>query len=246
MRILRSFLLFLITVILLLTAVDFAASDVWGLAPHPVTQWVGRWLGAERLANPWVWRTFWIAAALLVAAVWLITIALWRRRTRPLSVRTSAGETVLIHPGALLKFVRLQVEGHPAVVAQRARVRQRPGGLGVWIAVSVQLIDSLPNIKHQLEERIRTGFAQVLGIDRLDELTIVISPDERSLHHRPGPTGTPEPKPEPPLRGVPGGEESTFTAGGAAAPGGEPGPATPPLTETNKPGNPSDDERKDI
>jgi hypothetical protein len=134
--------------------------------------------------------------------IWFLSIFLWQGRTRALHVTTTGGEALLIHPGALIKFVKLQVASHPAVVSQRVRVRHKtPGGIAVWIMATVQPVDSLPNIKHQLEEMILTGMRQVLGIDRLDELTIIIGLDEKNLQHRPGPAGTPEPKPEPPVRG---------------------------------------------
>lgn len=203
MRFLRAFLIFWATVILFLTAFNFAAGGLWGLPGHPVGAWMTRWLvRPETLARPEVWRLLWALTALLVVLIWLLTIFLWQGRTRALHVTTTSGEELLIHPGALIKFVKLQVESHPAVVSQRVRVRQKtPGGIAVWIMATVQPIDSLVSIKHQIEEMILFGLRQVLGIDRLDELTIIIGLDDKNLQHRPGPAGTPEPKPEPPVRG---------------------------------------------
>lgn len=203
MRIFRGILIFLATVILFLTAFNYAASGLWGLPTHPVVNWLERGVSSpEKLNPPVVWRTFWAATGALTVGIWLISIFLWQSRSRALPVRTTNGELVLIHPGALIKFVRLQVESHPAVVAHRARVRQKGReGLAVWVMATVRTVDTLENIKRQLEEKIRSGFAQVLGIDHIDELTVVIGLDEKNLTQRPGPSGAAAPKPEPPLRG---------------------------------------------
>lgn len=203
MRVFRGILIFLATVILFLTAFNFAASGLWGLPAHPVVNWLEHTVSTpEKLNPPVVWRTFWAVAGAVSVAIWLISIFLWQTRSRALPVHTTHGELVLIHPGALIKFIKLQVESHPAVVAHRARVTQKGReGLAIWVMATVRTVDTLENIKRQLEDKIREGFAQVLGIDRLDELTIVIGLDEKNLTQRPGPAGAPPPKPEPPIRG---------------------------------------------
>ena len=204
MRPLRSLVQFFIQLILALIAIDAILSNLWGFSQNPVRNLIGYYLvPTAPLSQNLAWRSLWVAVLLLVVLYWVLSLAIWRKRPRAIQVRTSGGETMLIHPGALLKFVRLQVENHPAVVSQKVKVRQKGSrGLSVWALVNVQPIDSLPTIKRQLENSIRDGFAQVMGIEKIDEVTIVIGLDEKSLTRRPGPSARPEPKPEPPVRGM--------------------------------------------
>jgi hypothetical protein len=203
--------------ILALIAIDAIFSGLWGLSQNPVRNLIDYYLlPTNVLSQDIAWRALWVAVLLLVILYWVLSLAIWRKRPRAIQVRTSGGETMLIHPGALLKFVRLQVENHPAVVSQRVKVRQKGSrGLSVWAMVNVQPIDSLPTIKRQLESSIRDGFAQVMGIEKIDDVTIVIGLDEKSLTRRPGPGARPEPKPEPPVRGAIEEEEPTYDMGEA-------------------------------
>lgn len=208
MRFLRAFVLFLITVILFLVAFNFSAAGLWKIPNDPVMTWLKeiKWpplvTGMTKLKDPTLQRELWGAAAGLVVLVWLMSLMLWRGRGKAIHARTNDGEVVLVHPGALLKFVHHQVKTHPAVVWHKVRIRQKGNrGISIWVMANVRPIDSLPNIRWQIEEAIRNGFSQVLGIEKLDDVTIIIGLDEKTMNTRPGPTGKPEPKPEPPVRG---------------------------------------------
>ena len=204
MKLLRFIILAVLQIILILIALDALFSE-WGrFGKDPLQQFItAHVVPLSVQADPFVWRSLWFIVLLLILCYWGSVISIWRRRPKALQVRTSGGEELLIHSGALQKYVRLQVENHPAVVSQKIRIRQRGSrGLSIWLWVNVQPIESLPTIKRQLEDSIRNGFAQVLGIEKIDEITIVIGLDEKNLTRRPGPVGTPEPQPEPPARGT--------------------------------------------
>lgn len=201
MKLLRSFLIFCATLALFLVAFNDAASGIWGLPQRPTWAALTRLVSPATLARPDFTRALGNAGVLLVLLIWLLSAFLWRRRPHPFQLRTPEGELLLIHPAAVIKFVHLQVESHPAVISHKVKVRQKAGrALSIAVMVYVQPMDSLPNIKRQVEQSIRSGFSRVLGIDKIEELTIVIGLDDKTISHRPGPAGTPEPKPEPPLR----------------------------------------------
>lgn len=203
MRPFRALLHFLITLSLFLIAVNAVFSGWWIFPPDPIQNFITNFLvPAQDLSRNFVWRAIWAGVLVAIVLYWLLGLLLFKRRPKALQVRTAGGEMMLMHPGALLKFVRLQVESHPAVVSQRVKVRQKGSrGLSVWVWVNVRPIDSLPAIKHQIEESIRNGFSQVMGIEKIDEITTVIGLDEKSLTQRPGPALKAEPRPEPPVRG---------------------------------------------
>jgi hypothetical protein len=203
MKIIRFFTHFILLAILLLIAVNAIFSGMWQFGEQPIqillTTYV---IPAHLLAIPIVWRAIWLAVLLLIILYWVTSLAIWRRRPKALQVRTADGEDMLIHPGALLKFVQLQVEGHPAVTSQKVKVRQRgTRGLSILIWVDVQPIDSLPTIKRQIEKSVRDGFSQIMGIEKLDEVTIIIGLDKKNLTRRPGAQGSASPQPEPPTHG---------------------------------------------
>ncbi|MCL5269347.1 MAG: Hsp70 family protein, partial [bacterium] len=199
MRALRYLLQVAIHAALFLVALDVILSGVWGLADHPMLVLLGR-VGAP--TGPMACYVYWVVALLLPPACWLVQWAIWTRRPAALQVRTSAGDALLIHRGALIKFVRAQVESHPAIVSQRVRVRQIGArGISIKINVSVVPTSSLPEIKRQIESSIRDGFAQVLGIEKIDRIDIVLDLSETDLKTHPGPAGHPAPPSEPPVRG---------------------------------------------
>lgn len=209
MRFLRAFLLFLITVMLFLVAFNYSAAGIWKIpATDPVLTWLKmiKWppmvTAMDKLKDPMIQRALWGSAAGLVALVWLMSLMLLRGRGKAIQARTNDGEVVLVHPGALLKFVHHQVKNHPAVVWHKVKIRQKGSrGISIWVMANVRPVDSLPNIRWQLEEAIRQGFSQILGIEKLDDVTIIIGLDEKTMGTRPGPAGKPEAKPEPPIRG---------------------------------------------
>jgi hypothetical protein len=124
-------------------------------------------------------------------------------KPKAMRVRTSSGETLLIHRGALIKFVRLRVEAHPAVVTQKIRVNQAGSrGLAVTANVNVRPIQSLPAISRQLESSIREGFIQVMGIEKIDRIDVILGLDEKSMGTGPGANTVAKPEPEPPVKGV--------------------------------------------
>lgn len=206
MKALRSLLLFLVQLVLALAAINFIFADTARFPRGPILQLVMDHFVSESaltstVVGAPVWRLFWIAVFLLLALYWVVGYLVWRHRPRAIQVQTSSGESLLIHPGAILKFVRLQVASHPAVASHKVKIRQKGNrGLSIWTWVNVRPIDSLPAIKRQLEDSIREGFSQVMGIEKIDDVTIIIGLDEKSLNNRPGPAVAPEPKPEPPLR----------------------------------------------
>lgn len=219
MKFIRSLLLTILEIALALIAIDHAFSGLFGLPAHPILSaiTIGDFITPETMAKEYVWRGFWGGILALLVIYWLVNIAIWRKRPKALQVRTANGEMLLINPAALLKFAKLQVENHPAVVSQKLKIRQKGSrGLSIWIWVNVRPIDSLPTITRQIEESIRQGFAQVMGIEKIDEVTIIVGLDEKSLSSRPGPLATPEPKPEPPLRGAALEEEITYRPAAAA------------------------------
>ena len=148
-------------------------------------------------------EVWWCVAIALVLISWAAGLSAFNVRPRPLRVKTPEGDSLLLDPGAIINFTKAQIDAHPAVTRHRVHVRQI-GGKSVAITAHVKVIpmQSLPEIKRELERSIRDGFSQVLGIEKIDDITIVLGLDEKSLGRRPGPAGKDEP-PEPvPPRGA--------------------------------------------
>jgi hypothetical protein len=200
MRLIRFLTLLVLQAVLLGLALHALLS---GWAPYQT--WVVARVPARLVAMPGtsLHSIYWVVALLLPLLYWVATLAIWRRRPPAVRVRTAGGDNLLIHPGAILKFVRRQVEDHPAVVSQKVRVRQSgTRGISITVYINVRPIQSLVTIKNELEASIREGFSQVMGIEKIDDIAIVIGLDDKSLNNRPGPQGEPAAKPEPPARGA--------------------------------------------
>jgi hypothetical protein len=202
LRIIQKLLLFVIFVIVLAIGLNFTLADVWRFGHNPV-------LRPLLPLMPWLDdpaftadnRLFWFAVAMMPLVYWGAAYALWQRQPGAFRVQAAEGETLLLEPGALTKFARQQIEAHPAVVAQKVRVRQSGSrGLSITARVSVRPIQSLPSIRAGLEKAIRNGFSQVMGVEKIDEVSIIIGLDDRSMTQRPGVGGRPDPAPEAPVR----------------------------------------------
>ena len=200
MKLIRMLALFAILAVLEMIVLDQLLSGRFGFADRPVYSALPELL---KPVTPLSRMCFWLAFGLLPILYVVTNLAIWRRRPRAFRVRTAEGDTILIHPGAIINFVRQSIESHPAVVSQRVRVRQLGSrGVAVRATVNVQPTESLPRIHRQLEQSIREGFSEVLGIEKIDEITIIMGLDEKNMNRRPGATRTPKAKPEPPTRGA--------------------------------------------
>ena len=144
---------------------------------------------------------YWWALVGLVLLYWLSSWAVMRRCGRALNIMTNSGEAIRIHPGALLKFIRQQLAGHPAIVSHALQVRQSGAhGLAIGGTIGFRAIDSLPTIKRQVEELIRQGFSQVMGIEKIDRIDVAWDIDDKDLTPKPARMQPIEPPPEPPLK----------------------------------------------
>lgn len=204
MKVLRGLVLSILLLIVLAVSANRFIGGLWNLGPDPILTrllgWMPAWmspLGAGALA-PRLWAA---GILLLLTVYWVLCLAVWTRRPKPLRVRTVSGGSMLIHPGAILKFIKIQIDGHPAVISSRVRVRQTgASNLAVNAAISVQPIESLPVIDEQIKQAVRDGLSQVMGIEKIDDITLLLDIDEKNLALKPGPESEPEPEPVPPAR----------------------------------------------
>lgn len=203
MRVLRFLVSLLVHLLLLLIALDALLALRMPEAGHgfanALLMSIPPWLyDPASSVNHQIW---WVVAMALVLASWLLAFAAVRIRPRPLRVKTPDGDSLLLDPGAIVNFTHAQIEAHPAVTKHRIKVRQ-VGGRSVAITARVKVIplQSLPEIKRELEASIRDGFSQVLGIEKIDDITIILGLDEKSLGRRPGPHGKADPAPQVPAR----------------------------------------------
>lgn len=213
MKVLRAIVLTILLLIVLAVSANRFLGGLWGMGADPVLAPLFAWLPAwMNPLMPGLQIRLWAAAILFLLAVyWILCLAIWTRRPRPLTVRTLSGGTMLIHPGAILKFIKLQIDGHPAVISSRVRVRQTSNNnLAVSAGISVQPIESLPVIDEQIKQSIRDGLSQVMGIEKIDQITLLIDIDEKNLALKPGPDATPEPEPIPPARAPLAAEPATI------------------------------------
>lgn len=172
----------------------------FGLGADPVL----KFLAIPEYGTIWS-RVWWIAVGILPVAVWVTTFMKWRRRPPAIQVRTSEGETMLVHPGALVKLVRHQIDLCDAIARQRVNVYQSSNkGISVKGRISVKHLESLPQVKRELEDNIREGFRTLMGIEKIDKIVLILDFDQKSLDdtepdHKH--VETVAPKPEPPVRG---------------------------------------------
>lgn len=203
MRFLRKLFLLVIVIFFLLYALDRALQGMFGWGAHPIFDPILASL--PDTVYPFTdltRRIIWGVIFAFVLIYILLFLSTFKPRPNVLRVRTIQGDTMLLEPGAITKFVRLQIENHPAVVDHKVRVRASGSrGIAVKAKVSVRPIDSLPAIKQELEATIREGFERVIGIEKIDEISLIMGLDEKSLNEQPGPRLTPRPKPEAPVRG---------------------------------------------
>ncbi|MCE5229938.1 hypothetical protein LLG95_10125 [bacterium] len=203
MKFLRALSLTLLLLGVLAVALDRLLSGLWGLGVNPILGRLFAWSPA--LINPLTSALnaqLWAAAALMLLAIyWVLCVTIWLSRPRPLRVRTLSGGTMLIHPGAIIKFVKMQIDSHPAVISSRVRVRQTGNSnLAVGATINVQPIESLPVIDEQIKVAVRDGLSQVMGIEKIDEITLLLDIDQKNISLKPGPSAEAEPEPIPPAR----------------------------------------------
>ena len=145
MKILRLLCLILIHLLVVFLALNVLFSGTLGLSADPVLSWIPDKL---RPSGPWVRKFYWAAALLLPVLYWICSFVIWKGSPRALTVKSRDGGTMLIHPGALQTFVRIQLENHPAVVSHKIDVRQSGSkGISVTAMVNVEPIASLYEIK---------------------------------------------------------------------------------------------------
>lgn len=203
MKFLRGVTLSLLLLTVLTVASNILLAGTWKLGDDPVIarlfNWAPDWL--YPLQSPFNTK-IWAAGILaLLAIYWVLCMAIWWRRPRPLRVRTLSGGTMLLNPGAIIKFVKNQIDGHPAVISSRVRVRQTGStSLAIGASINVQPIESLPVIDEQIKAAVRGGLSQVMGVEKIDEITLLLDIDQRNIALKPGPAVQPEPEPVPPAR----------------------------------------------
>lgn len=214
MRFLRSLVLFVILLLVLVVGLDYTLSGVGELQEHPVLEpFLGLLPVLYTDEHTTQWRLFWAGVAFLPVLYWLIGLFIWQQRPTAFRVQSGSGEVMLLESGALIKFARMQVESHPAVVWHKVKLRQTGNkALSVIVRVRVRPIQSLPEIRAGLENSIRRGFAQVMGVENIDEVRIIMGFDEQSLNQRPGVTTPAEEAPEPPQRSQLAREAAAATA----------------------------------
>ena len=213
MALIRKLLVLGICLLVVLLAMDRLLAGVGDLGPRPVTTFLDQlvpWMNMEEW-GPVTRQALWTAILLMPLVYWLACLVSMKRQPAAYTLATVEGEPIMISPAAVLKFARLQVEQHPAVVSSKVKVAPAGGqGVSVWAQVTVRPIDSLPAIRGQLEQAVRDGFVQVMGIAKVDRVTVVLDFDERDLAHRPGSKARAEPAPEVPVRGVMEREEAAL------------------------------------
>ncbi len=203
MKFLRGATLSLILLVVLTLASDRTLTGLWNLGDNPVIVrmlgWMPDWLyPLQRPLNGRLWAA---GILVLLAVYWALCLALWWRRPKPLRVRTLSGGTMLLNPGAIIKFVKTQIDGHPAVLSSRVRVRQTAStSLAIGASINVQPIESLPVIDEQIKAAVRDGLSRVMGVEKIDEITLLLDIDQKNIALEPGPAAEPEPEPAPPAR----------------------------------------------
>jgi hypothetical protein len=198
MKPLRYLALWVSLVILLLIGLNGLLSGLWTIRINPVLSFLPTRLTDVR---PFIHRLYWLIAFLMPALYMVLVVWSWRQRPGPLRLRTATGDNLLIHPGAILKIVRLQIENHPAVVAQKLWVRQAGGrSVAVRAMITIRPITSLPQIKSELESAIRDGLTQIIGVEKVEDIQIVLNLDDKDIAYKPGSAAKAQPVPEPPLR----------------------------------------------
>lgn len=169
---------------------------------------------AERLVMPTVpaaARLYWGLLGLVVIAVWVSRLALWKRGPKVMRVRTSEGQTIHIYRGALLKFVRSIVRSHPAVQRFRVTVRSSlRNSINVEVRLSARPIASIHAITAQIERAIREGFRRLMGIEKIGTVEIKITHiDQKGLARERVRTLTALPGPPPRAETETGGRAGT-------------------------------------
>ena len=198
MKTIRFLTIQIIMVLIFLAGIDafLGRWGVWG--PDPLLQALPASVVESVHACP---LCYWWALMGLALLYWLSSWAVMRRRGRALNIMTNTGEAIKIHPGALLKFIRLQLQDHPAIVSQALHVRQSgANGLSITGTIGFRAIDSLPTIKRQVESTIRRGFSQVMGIEKIERIDVAWDIDDKDLSPKPPRTYPIEPSPEPPMK----------------------------------------------
>lgn len=132
------------------------------------------------------WDYLWWGITGLFALYWILTLIIFLRRTKPMRMRTKSNDLLLIHPGAMIKFVQNKIEEHPAVVSYRVTVKCKRGNPSIHAVITIRPIAPLPEIKRQIEASLHDAFTSIMGIEKLHEISIIVSIDPKSLKHVPG------------------------------------------------------------
>ncbi len=199
MKLIRLISLALILLIVILGSLDVLFGNLLGLPAHPFWGWLPEALRSDSRFLQRLYAT--LALALPIAyltATWLI----WKSSSEAIKVQSRSGGLILLHPATLQRFVRTQLDTHPAVVSHGKIDVHQSGrkGVGVDAMVNVEPIAALHSIQTELESSIRDGLVQIMGIEKVGDIKIVLGIDEKSMKRRPGSSARPRPKPEPPTR----------------------------------------------
>lgn len=209
--------------LLLLIALDFLLGLHDPLQPHRVLDTIQKTLVVNTQSAPAVLdatgqmvvppipytpyyqsKLFWWVVLIVPVLSWILLLLRWGSRgPRAFEVRTSSGESILIHPGAIANFASARIEDHPAVSRHTIKVRQS-GGKRIALVAQVRLAPnhSWVEASRQIEQSIRDGFAQVMGIEKIDKIELILGQDRKDMMVRPGPAGRAEAAPEAPVRGA--------------------------------------------
>ena len=173
--------------------------SVLGLPAHPFLGWLPEALRSDS----WLLKRLYATLAFLLPIAYLVsTWLIWKSSSEAIKVQSRSGGLILLHPATLQRFVRTQLDSHPAVVSHGKIDVHQTGrkGVGVDAMVNVEPIAALHSIQTELESSIRDGLVQIMGIEKIGDIRIVLGMDEKSMKRRPGPSARPRPKPEPPAR----------------------------------------------
>jgi hypothetical protein len=120
-----------------------------------------------------------------------------------LKVKTPDGHTMLLNPSSMKMFVKVQLDSHQDVVSHSIKVAQVGShGLRINGYVDVESVRSLPEIEAELVALLKSSFQKIMGIDRVEDIKLIMGLPKKSLKRFSAIEGTPAAAPEAPIRGT--------------------------------------------
>lgn len=116
-------------------------------------------------------RAYWTAFFLLPLLHWA-TILSVRVKRRSIPIKTTSSESISIYESAIVQFVGSALGEIPAIVGHRVRVRQLRDGLSMRIFVKLRPVEHIPTVQSQIEDVVRRRVAELLGIQKIHEITV--------------------------------------------------------------------------